>query len=43
MKNFEDKFKSNNDNKNDNKNESKNNNLKCQCHLSNNCLNKKII
>lgn len=39
MKNFEEKLKSNNDNKN----ESKNNNLKCQCHLSNNCLNKKII
>ena len=35
MKKFEDKLKSNNDNKTDN--------LKCKCHLCNNCLNKKII
>jgi hypothetical protein len=39
MKNFEEKLKSNNDNKN----ELKNNISKCQCHLCNNCLNKKII
>jgi hypothetical protein len=51
MKIFEDKFKSNNVNKNDNKNESKNDNkneskndnLKCTCHLCNNCINKKNI
>jgi hypothetical protein len=43
MKKFEDKLKSNNDNKTDNKTDNKNNNLKCKCHLCNNCLNKKII
>jgi hypothetical protein len=39
MKNFEDNIKSNNDNKN----ESNNDNLKCTCHLCNNCINKKNI
>ena len=49
MKKFEDKIKAKNDDdnkyesKNDNKYESKNDNLKCQCHLCNNCINKKNI
>ena len=43
MKNFKDKIKAKNDDNNESKNNIQNNNIKCQCHLCNNCLNKKNI